>query len=475
MTTLAPDICVIGAGSGGLSVAAGAAAFGVSVVLVERNRMGGDCLHTGCVPSKALLAAAFHAQAARDAHSFGVLLDPPRTDWPGVEAHLQNTIAAIAPNDSVERFTGLGVQVMEAEARFIDRHTLQAGNQLVRARRFVVATGSTPAIPDIPGLGSVPYLTNETIFACQAGFDHLIIVGAGPVGVELAQACRRLGADVTLIGRGAMLGRDDPELVQVVRTRLRAEGVTILERTKVIRVEHADDRIRLFAESAEGEKRVIEGSHLLVATGRKARTGSLGLEQAGVSFGGDGIVVSSGLRTSNRRIYAVGDVVAGSPRLTHAASYHAGLVIRATLFRLPVCANPAHIPHVTYTSPELAQIGRTEARARAEGLRFSVHRCPFNENDRAQAEGETAGLVKVIAGRGGKILGVGIAGAHAGESIHLWSLAVAKKLTLGDVARYVAPYPTFGEAGRRAAVAYFASAARNPWLRKFLHFLRLWG
>lgn len=475
MKVLTPDICVIGAGSGGLSVAAAAAAFGVSVVLVERGRMGGDCLNYGCVPSKSLLAAAHHAAAARRARYFGVTAGEPVVDFARVHAHVQEVIAGIAPNDSVERFTGLGVHVISAEARFTDERTVEAGDAKIRARRFVVASGSSPRIPPIPGLADVPFLTNETIFDEKEGFRHLLAIGGGPVGVELAQAWRRLGCDVSLLTSGRVLGREEPEMADVVARRLRAEGVALYENAEVLGVEQAGAAgIRLRFRAA-GENEVLEGSHCLVATGRQPNVGGLGLENAGIDFGTDGIKVSGSLRTSNKRVYAVGDVVAGSLRFTHVANYHAGLAVRAILFRMPVRENRSILPRVTYTDPELAAVGLTERQAREKGETFTIVRWPFQENDRAQTEAATDGGIKVIAGRRGKILGVSIAGAGAGDVIGLWSFAMARGNKLSALASFVAPYPTRDEIGKRAAVAYFAGAARNPWLRRIVRFLRFWG
>lgn len=471
---LTPDICVIGAGSGGLSVAAGAAAFGASVVLIERRRMGGDCLNVGCVPSKAMLAAAHRAQDMREAEGFGLGVHEPQVDWRALHAHIHGVIGAVAPNDAVERFTALGVAVIEAEARFLDARTVEAGGKRIRARRFVLATGSAPLVPPIPGLDAMPFLTNETVFDNQRAIGHLLVIGAGAVGLELAQAHRLLGAEVTVVTRGRALGREDPELAAFVLDRLRADGVTIHENAEVLGAERRGRTgVRLTLGGEGGETR-IEGTHLLVAAGRKP-VPVPGLEAAGVKVGAGGIEVTPRLRTTNRRIYAVGDAVAGAPRFTHAANHHAGIVLRAILFRLPVRADTKSIPRVLYTQPELAQVGLTEEEARKTGAAVSILRWPYSENDRAQAERRTAGEIKIVMGKGGRVLGVGIVGRHAGELIGLWSLAIAQGLKLSDVAGTVMPYPTLGEIGKRAAIAYFSGTARAPWLRRLLGFLRFWG
>ncbi|WP_159593897.1 dihydrolipoyl dehydrogenase family protein [Chelativorans xinjiangense] len=473
-TLLEPDICVIGGGSGGLTVAAAAASFGVPVVLIEKGKMGGDCLNYGCVPSKSLIAAGKQAHRLSQGPAFGVAEAEPQVDFAKTMRHVERVIAAIAPNDSVERFTALGVNVIQEEARFTDARTVTAGDHTIRARRFVIATGSSPVAPPIAGLDSVPYFTNETIFARKRLPAHLIVIGGGPVGLELAQAHRRLGARVTVVEAMAALGKDDPELAAVVLKRVRAEGAEILENTKVARVEkHGRSGVRVHLEG-EGSARTLDGSHLLVAVGRQPNVEALALEKAGIAYTAKGIRVSAKLRTTNRRVYAVGDV-AGGLQFTHAANYHAGLVVRATLFRLPAKENRALIPWVTYTDPEIAHIGLTEAEARRRGSRVRVLRWPYAENDRAQTERSTEGFIKLVAGRRGRILGVSIVGEGAGEMMNFWSLALAKRMSVRDIAGYVAPYPTMGEIGKRAAISYYAEAARKPVVRGLIRFLRLFG
>lgn len=455
------DIAVIGAGSGGLTVAAAAAQFGQKVVLFEKGEMGGDCLNFGCVPSKALLAAAKHAQAMRSGAGFGIAAVEPRVDFPAVMAHVRRAIAAIAPNDSQQRFEALGVTVIRAAAQFTGPATLQAAGERFTARRFVIATGSRPAVPPIPGLADVPFLTNETLFANDELPAHLLIIGGGPIGLEMAQAHRRLGARVTVIEAATPLAQDDPELAAVVLQQLRADGIEILAATSVDRVSRHEAGIAL-----EAAGRLITGSHLLLATGRKPNFEALGLAAAGIAVTPKGITVDGGLRTSNRRAYAIGDVAGG--RFTHEAGYQAGIVIRNALFGLPAKAQ-AMIPHVTYTDPELAQAGLTEAEARAiHGDAIRVLRWPFRENDRAQAEGDVEGLVKVITTGRGRILGAGIAGPLAGELIQPWVLAIGRGLKASAMAGAVLPYPTRGEASRRAAIGFFSGFASNPLVRRVI-------
>ncbi len=449
MNRIETDICIIGAGSGGLSVAAGAAQMGARVVLIEGAEMGGDCLNHGCVPSKALLAAARVAHVMTAGSAFGITPVTPQVDFGAVKDHVARVIATIAPVDSQERFEGLGVRVIRAWGRFVSPTEVEAGGHRITARRFVIATGSRPMVPAIPGLDGVPYLTNETIFPLREKPSHLIIIGGGPIGMEMAQAHRRLGCDVTVIEGARALGREDPELAAVVLDRLRAEGVGVREGVSVAQVSGAQG---VTVTLADGN--AITGSHLLVAAGRQVALEGLDLDAAGVAHDRRGVRVDARLRSSNRRVFAVGDA-AGGMQFTHLAGYHAGIVIRQALFGLPARAT-APIPRVTYTDPELAQVGLTEAEARAaHGDALSVVGWPLHDNDRAQAEGKTAGLVKVMVVRG-RPVGAGIAGAQAGELIGLWSLALSARLKMAAIGGMVLPYPTLAEVSKRAAGAYFS-------------------
>ena len=480
---LTPDICVIGGGSAGLSVAAGAAAFGVPVVLVEKGLMGGDCLNTGCVPSKSLLAAATLAASRRAGEALGIAPVEPVVDFAAVKAHVRSVIDAIAPHDSVERFEGLGVTVLKGSGTFTAKDTLVVGDTTIRARRFVIATGSHAFIPPVPGLEAVPYFTNETIFDLQTCPEHLLVLGGGPIGLEMAQAHRRLGARVTVLEAGHALGRDDAEHVPLVIEALKAEGVEFLERTHVVRAEATASGISLAVEWPEQDGRSdgvgrlghVEGSHLLIATGRAPSLAGLGLEQAGVEFSARGIKVDEGLRTSNRRIYAIGDVIGGL-QFTHVAGYHAGLVLRSALFRLPVKENREIIPWVTYTQPEIAQVGLLEREARKRyGTRLKTVRVDYSGNDRAQADRKTNGKVKLMAGPGGRLVGASLVGANAGELANLLSLAVSQGLTMKQLAGFIAPYPTYGEIIRRAAVTYYADLPKRGLVRAVIRLLRVFG
>ena len=467
------DLCVIGAGSGGLSVAAGAAQLGASVALVERGRMGGDCLNFGCVPSKALLAAARAAQAARQSEDFGIRAVVRPVDGKRVHGHVHAVIAAIAPEDSVERFEGLGVTVIRHHARFVAPDEIEADGGRIRARRFVIATGSSPRIPPIPGLDVISLFTNETIFDLQELPARLLVVGGGPIGVELGQAFRELGVEVTMIEQGTILPRDDPELVSVVRARLGALGVALHERTEVTAVRGGAGAI-VATIDRDGLQREVEGTHILIAAGRRPTIDGLDLDAAGVAYGPDGITVDRRLRTTNERIFAVGDVVGGR-RFTHVAGYQAGIVLRNVLFRIPAKVDYRAVPRVTYTHPELAQVGLTEAQARAVHRNVEVLRAGFGENHRAEAERSTEGLVKVLTDRRGRVLGAGIVGPSAGELIQTWVLAMSRRLRVGTVARMVAPYPTLGEANKRAAGNFYAPKLFNERTRAIVRLLARLG
>ena len=468
--SMAPDLCVIGAGSGGLAVAAGAAQMGAEVVLVERAAMGGDCLNFGCVPSKSLLAAARIADLWRHGTALGIAYARPHIDFAAVADSVQRVIAEIAPNDSVERFEGFGVRVLRAEARFTSPRTVRAGDVEIRPRRFVIATGSQPAIPPIRGLDEVRYLTNESIFANRQLPEHLIVIGGGPIGIEMAQAHRRLGARVTVLDVGPLLPRDDPELSAVLAERLWSEGIVGRPGVEIAEVERAGQVIRVRLESGEQ----ISGSHLLVAAGRRPTVEALDLAAAGIASTAKGITVDARLRTTNRRVFAIGDVT-GGPQFTHVALYHAGIVIRNALFRIPAKVDYRALPWVTYTDPELAQVGLTEAEARAIERASRVLRWRFVENDRAQTEREPEGMVKVVTRANGRILGTSILGAGAGDLILPWALAISQKLKIGALANLIVPYPTRGEASKRAAGSYYTPTLFSARTRRLVRLLARLG
>ena len=467
------DICVIGGGAGGLAVAAGAAQMGAKTVLLEKYKMGGDCLNYGCVPSKALLAAGHAAQSVREADRFGITATDPTSRSKDIYGHVRAVIGAIEPNDSVERFEGLGVKVIEAAGKFVGRQEVEADGVRIKARRIVVSTGSTAFVSPIPGLNQVPYLTNETVFNRHQLPEHLIVIGGGPIGIELAQAHRHLGCEVTVLEMVSIIPKDDAELVDVVRQQVLRDGLDAREGVKIIRIEPYADGVRVVLEKDGGEE-VVDGSHLLVATGRRPNVAGLDLEKAGIEYSDKGILVDARLRTSNKKVFAIGDVTGGF-LFTHVAGYHASVVIKNALFHLPAKADHKNVPRVTYTAPELAQVGLNEAGAKQTGKDFRVLRWPFHENDRAQAEGATDGLIKAIITPKGHILGCGIVGAHAGELIQPWVLAMSRKLKIGAMATMIVPYPTLGEVSKRAASSFYIPSLFSDRTRKIVKFFSRFG
>jgi pyruvate/2-oxoglutarate dehydrogenase complex dihydrolipoamide dehydrogenase (E3) component len=464
---LTPDVCVVGAGSGGLVVAAGAAQLGLSVVLIERDRMGGDCLNFGCVPSKALIAAARLAEAQRQGAPFGVASVEPSVDFAKVMDHVTQVIEAIAPNDSVERFERLGVHVLNEQARFIGRTELEAGPWRIEAPRIVLATGSRPTAPPIPGLQDAGYFTNETIFANRILPERLIVIGGGPVGLEMAQAHRRLGARVTVLEAEHFLVHDDPELAAVVIAQLNAEGVDLREGAKISRVERKDSEVALVLEGGER----IAASHLLVAAGRAPNVEALALDVAGIAYTRHGITVDRSLRTTNRHVWAIGDCN-GLYAFTHTASYEASLFIRGALFRAPARLDHSIVPWATFTDPELAHVGLNERQAHDKhGDAVRALRWKLADNDRAQTERETTGLVKAIVDRRGRILGASIVAPNAGELIQPWCLALSKRLRISALANFVPPYPTLGEASKRAAGSFYTDTLFGPGTRRVVRWL----
>ena len=464
--TVKADLCIIGAGSGGLSLAAGAAQLGRKVVLFEEGEMGGDCLNTGCVPSKALIAAASRAHAMRNSGKFGIAPVEPEIDFAAVMDHVHGVIAAIAPIDSQERFEGLGVKVIRAHATFTGERSVEGGGVNVRAKHIVIATGSRPFIPPIEGLGETPHLTNETIFNNRTLPGHLIVIGGGPIGVELAQAHARLGAEATIIEGGpSILGKDDPELVDVVRTQLIKDGVRIIEGAVVDAVAGDENGVTVRA-----GQQTIAGTHLLVAVGRAPTVDGLNLEAAGVDYDRKGVKVDGALRTTNKRVYAMGDV-AGGRQFTHVAGYHASVLVRRILFKAPAKNNEHLAPWVTYTDPEIAQTGLTEREAKEKFGNIKVARWEASENDRAQAERDMRGLIKVMTKNNGEILGASIVGKEAGELIQPWAYALANGQKIKSFTNYIAPYPTRGELSKRAAGAWYTPTLFSGRTRKLVSLL----
>ena len=470
METIKTDILVIGAGSGGLSVAAGAVQMGASVVLLEGHKMGGDCLNFGCVPSKALIASAKAAYAQSHASGLGVANVSPKVDYAAAKDHVAGVIVQIEPVDSQERFEGLGVRVIREYGKFISATEVEAGEYRIKARRIVISTGSSPFVPPIPGLDTVPYETNETLFELREQPEHLLIIGGGPIGMEMAQAHLRLGSKVTVIEGAKALGKDDPEMAAIVLDKLRAEGLVIEEDALAGEIKGNAGAIEVHAKDG----RVFKGSHLLMAVGRKANMDKLNLEAAGIKTHRTGIVVDDSMKTTNKKVYAIGDV-AGGLQFTHVAGYQAGVIIRSALFGLPAKQSTTHIPWATYTDPELSQVGLTEAQAKKQhGAQLEVVRFEIHHNDRLIAERKAYGLIKVMVVKG-RPVGVSIAGPQAGELIGMWSLAIANKLKMSQISAMVAPYPSVFELNKRAAGAYFTPRLfENDTIKKVVRLVQRW-
>lgn len=470
---LTPDICIIGGGPAGFAVAARAARMNIPVVLVEKGRMGGSNLASGAVPARALSAAAHNYEMLRRGPAMGVTAAPLQANFGKVGEHIDAVIEAVAPHVSAERLAALGVRVIAAPARFLDRRTLIAGEFTVIARRFVIAVGAAPAIPPIPGLDEVDYLTVADAFDIGRKPAHLIVIGANAQALEIAQAYQRLGVDTTVVDGGRALPDDDPELADVALNRLRAEGIRIRDEVRIVSAARRRGGIRLTIEGPDGQISV-DGSHILVAAGRSPNVAELGLEAASVAHGPDGIVVDPVLRTTNSRIYAIGDAIAGPP-VAGRGDYEAGRIMQDVLFRRKLRPRTADVPVVAFTDPALARVGMSEAAARAAGEKIRILRFPLAENDRAEAERLPFGFVKVIVGIRGRVLGAAIVGHDAGEQIAIWSFAVANRLNIRTFLNFVPPYPARAEIARRVAETYLAPGLMPPWQRRIIEFLRKFG
>jgi len=451
MATTDFDIVVIGGGSGGLVVAAGGATLGAKVALVENNKLGGDCLWTGCVPSKTLIKSARVAYLMRNADRFALTPHDPTPTLPRVMERVASVIASIEPNDSAERFRALGVDVIFGDGRFIDPESFEVDGRRLRARTFAIATGSRPAIPSIPGVESVPYLTSETIFNLREAVPHLIVVGSGPIGSEMAQAFRRLGSNVTVVDIApAILPREDPDLAAIVFRQLQSEGVDYRLSASIAKIERTPLGIRLLLREAGGAVQPVDATHLLLAAGRKANVESLRLDAAGVRVSDGRIALENGLTTTNPRIYVVGDA-AGGHQFTHLAEHHAGIVLRHAIFRLKWTRPSAVVPRCTFTDPEFARVGLSETEAKNSGVDHRVYTFPLADIDRARTEGETDGMAKVVTSPRGRLLGAAIVAPHAGELIAEYALAIAHRMGAGHISASIHAYPTFAQISRRVA------------------------
>ncbi|MGI9461580.1 MAG: dihydrolipoyl dehydrogenase family protein [Alphaproteobacteria bacterium] len=474
MKKIKTDICIIGAGSGGLSVAAGAVQLGLKTILIEHHKMGGDCLNAGCVPSKSYLAAAKQANHFRKSHIHGITPQPPKIDFAKVKNHITQVINTIAPNDSVERFTKLGVKVIKSAGKFIDKHQIKAGDNIIHARNIVIATGSSAVIPPIAGLDKIDkkkIFTNETIFALRTRPKHLIIIGGGPIGIEMAQAHARLGIKVSVIDHSNILPRDDQDAVRIIKHQLEKDGVVFYEHATI---NHSGQGTKGDVYLAISQKKPIKitGTHILVAAGRKSNIQNLDLDKADIKTNGRSIIVDKKLRTNHKHIFAIGDCN-GGPQFTHAAGYQAGLVIRQVCFKMPAKVDYTALPWVTYTDPELAQVGMNELMAQQKyGKKYKTTIWHFDDNDRAVAEKETSGFIKILTDKTGRIIGGTMVGCHAGDMILTIGLAISKKLKISDLAGIIAPYPTRGDIIKRAAGSYYTPILFSQKTRRIVKYLQ---
>lgn len=469
--TIQADICIIGAGSGGLSVASGAAQLGLKTVLIESDKMGGDCLNTGCVPSKALLAAGKRAQMHRQNDIKGIKGHEPEIDYASVKDHVMDTITTIAPHDSQERFEGLGVHVIRAYGEFIDSKTVKAGEQYIKAKKFVIATGSRAAVPQIDGLEKDKIFTNENIFELREKPERLLIIGGGPIGLEMAQAHMRLGCKVSVFDIGTIMPHDDQNNVDIARQILIDNGLNLYEKIKITAVTHGDNDVTITI-IQNGKSIDITGSHLLIAAGRKPNIDNLGLDKADINFSKKGVTVDNRLRTSRKHIYAIGDV-SGGPQFTHVAGYHAGLIIKQVCFKIPAKVDYSALPWVTYIDPEIAQIGLTEQKAREKfGDSIKVTEAQFDGNDRAITERIAKGQIRVITTKKGVVLGASIVGSNAGELIGIWGLAISHKLKISAMTSTIIAYPTLGEINKRVAGEYYTPSLFSEKTRKIVGWLQ---
>ena len=472
MATYDYDIAIIGGGAGGLSVAAGAAQLGARTLLLEREaHLGGDCLFFGCVPSKTLIATARarHIMARAEAYGLPPVALPP-VDFSKVRARIQAVISDIRGHDSIERFCGLGAEVRFGAARFVSGHEVEVDGKRVSAAKWVIATGSSAQLPPIPGLAQTEHLTNREIFSLERLPERLVILGGGPIAVELAQAFCRLGPQVHVIQRGGrILSRDDADMAAEVQRALEAEGVRFhLGVTFTGVAQEGGSKVVRFEQG--GQAKQVSGDTLLVALGRTPNVEGLGLEQAGVAFSPKGIEVDARMRTSQKHIYACGDVT-GAYQFTHAAGYEAGIVVANAIFHLPRKADYTWLPWCTYTDPGLGHIGMNEAMAKKAGLKYRVVTERFADNDKARSESETEGMLKLLLGADGKPLGVQIVGHGAGELLGEWAAVLSGKVSLTTLAGIVHSYPTRSEMAKAVAGRIVGEKLFSPTVQKALHYV----
>lgn len=466
------DVGVIGGGAAGLTVTAGAAQLGAKTLLLEKEgELGGDCLHFGCVPSKTLIKTARVYHHMKHADAFGLpTMELPPVDFKRVAERIQSVISIIQKHDSEERFCKLGAKVVFGSPSFVDDHSVRLNNTIYTAKNWVIATGSSPAHPPIGGLGETPFITNREIFSLDHLPQSMIVLGGGPIGIEMAQAFNRLGARVTVVEHGdQILNKEDKDMADAVKAVLQSEGVQFQLNAKAARIEQSGDQRVVTIEKVDGETASLKSEALLVALGRKPNVDGLGLEDINVVFNRRGINVDARMRTNLKHIYAAGDV-SGGYQFTHAAGYEGGIVVSNAVFHLPRKADYTFLPWCTYTDPELGNIGMNEKAAAAAGIQYSVVTEAFQDNDRSLAEGDPIGKIKLILNEKEKPIGVQILGPHAGDLIGEWVAVLNGKVKLSTLASAVHPYPTIGEINKRVAGTYFSPKIFSDRIRKGLKF-----
>jgi pyruvate/2-oxoglutarate dehydrogenase complex dihydrolipoamide dehydrogenase (E3) component len=472
MPTYDFDIGIIGGGSAGLTVAAGAAQLGAKTLLVEKEKeLGGDCLHYGCVPSKTLIRTAQARHIMKSSPSFGLpSIDVPPVDFKAVRNRIRSVIAAIQKHDSEERFCSLGVKVGFGEPGFADEHAIRLNGRSFTAKNWVIATGSSPGIPSIDGLDGTPYMTNREIFSLESLPGSMIILGAGPMATEMAQAFCRLGTKVSVVQRsGQILSREDEDMADEVMQVLQSEGVTFYLNALVLRAQDRGKTREVTIRTGQGEEINLAAERIFIATGREANTRGLRLEEAGVRFDRKGVKVDGRMRTTQKHIYAAGDVT-GAFQFTHAAGYEGSIVLSNAVFHLPRKADYTFLPWCTYTDPELASIGMNEKRAKEAGVEYSVWREEFKDNDRSVAEGERSGKMKMLLDKREAPVGVQIFGPQAGELVSEWVALLGGKVKLSTLASAVHPYPTLAEINKRVASKFLATKIFSDRVKKGLKF-----
>ena len=472
MTNFDFDIGIIGGGAAGLTVASGASQLGAKTLLIEKEPdLGGDCLHFGCVPSKTLIKSAHVYHQMKHAADYGLpSVKVPPVDFKSVSDRIRSVIAVIQKHDSQERFCGLGVQVEFGEAAFTDEHSVRMGNREFTAKHWVIATGSSPVAPPIPGLDQTPHLTNKEIFYMDRLPESMIILGAGPIGIEMAQALNRLGSRITVVDRAdQILTKEDKDMADEAMAVLSAEGVRFHLEAGIESVADKGNLKEVTIKDRDGQRVQLTSEALLVAMGRSANIEGLNLDSIGVKTQRTGITVDPRMRTSQKHIYAAGDVNGGY-QFTHAAGYEGSIVISNAIFHLPRKADFTNLPWCTYTDPELASIGMNERFAKQAGIETKVWIEPFESNDRSLAEGQTTGRIKLVLDKSEKPLGVQILGNHAGELIGEWVASLNGKVKLAALAAAIHPYPTIGEISKKVAGSVFAPKIFSEKMQKGLKF-----